>query len=40
MIYPIAPGAYCELTITNGKCEEHVAMMAQTGGVPYSEMDD
>jgi hypothetical protein len=40
MIYPMAPNAYCELTITNGKCEEHVGMMAQVGGVPYSEMDD
>jgi hypothetical protein len=40
MIYPMAPNAYCELTIINGKCEEHVGMMAQVGGVPYSERDD
>ena len=40
LIYPMVPGAYCELTITDGKCEQHVGMMAQVGGVPYSERDD
>lgn len=42
MIYPMAPNGYCELNITNGKCEEHVAMMVQTGGggVPYSARAD
>jgi len=42
MIYPMAPNGYCELTLTNGKCEEHVAMMVQTGGggVPYSARAD
>lgn len=40
LIYPMAPTVYCEMTITNGKCEEHVAMMVQTGGVLYRDMDD
>jgi hypothetical protein len=40
LFYPVHPGAWCELLITNGKCDEHVSLMATSGGVPYSQMYD
>jgi|GEM_PF-2479126 len=40
LIYPMAPTVYCEMTITNGKCEEHVAMMVLSGFSPFRERDD
>ncbi|CAN5512780.1 hypothetical protein BH11CYA1_BH11CYA1_27340 [soil metagenome] len=40
LCYPVHNNAWCELTLTDGKCDEHVGMMAQTGGVPYSQFDN